>query len=292
MNNYRIWFDFKTDDVWDVPIELPVNPQEITIAHPANPTNYDVEGIGEIIIPRLPKLRSFTFDSFFPRAGLYNPIANETKWYPPEWYVNLFRKIQATGEPFEITLERGSDDQYIYEDGKVVSTQTVDYYDIVMTAVILDFSITDKGGEPGDVYYTMTINEYRDASPRTLAEIEKEEYDDEGNITVQRMVEVPNRPPQKGAIVAGRNVEINGKVYITEDQLAEGWKKTKAVANQLNTVVSRVLPYASKIFPGLSQYNMHTVWVNGLGWVDKADCKMSETKGGLRTINRIRTLNV
>ena len=292
MNDYRIWFDIK-DDTLNIPVALPVNPQEITISHPANPTTYDVEGIGEIIIPRMPKLRNLTIDSFFPREALYLPMANGNSWHPPDWYISFFRSLQKSGQPFELTIARGGDEQYIYDEkGEVSDIAKTEYYDTVFDAVILDFTITDKGGEPGDVYYQLSISEYRDASPQTLAEVSKEEYDEDGKIYAQRMVPVPNRPPQKGAVTAGRKVEINGKVYITEDQLKSGWNKTKAVANQLNTVVSRVLPYASKVFPGLSQYNVHGVWVKGLGWVDKADCKVSETKGSIRTLNRIRTLDV
>lgn len=288
MNDYRIWFNV---DGYDA-IELPVNPQDVAISYPANPSNYDVEGIGEIIVPRIPKLATVSFESFFPREGLYITLANSEGWYSPEWYINFFRGIQKSGLPFELVITRGGDVQNVYKDNGSFDVETTDYYDTAFNAVLLDFTVTDKGGEPGDVYYNMTLSEYRDASPKTLAEIASEDYDDEGNIVAQKLVIVKNRPPQSGAIVSGRSVEINGKVYVTEEQLRDGWNKTKATANQLNKVVSRVLPFAAKAFPALSQYNVHSVYVNGLGWVDKADCALSETKGSASTLKNITQLNV
>jgi hypothetical protein len=288
MNDYRIWF--KVDGYKK--FELPMNPQDLTISYPGNSSSYDVEGVGEIILPRLPKLATISIDSFFPRAGLYLPMANSDSWYPPEWYRDFFLELQRHGQTFEVTIARGKDIQPIYdnETQSVNSELVTEYGDVVFpTMILLDFNITDKGGEPGDIYYTMMLSEYRDASPRTLAEIAKETRDEDGNITSQELVPVVNRPPQSGAVVKGSKVEINGKVYVTEEQALSAWNKTKSTVNQLDTIVSRVLPYAQKVFPGLSKCQLHSVWVNGLGWVDKADCGLSETKGTIRTLNRIRT---
>ena len=42
-SGYRISFDVAG---FDNSIELPVNPNEVTVAYPGNNSNYDVEGIG------------------------------------------------------------------------------------------------------------------------------------------------------------------------------------------------------------------------------------------------------
>lgn len=283
MNDYRIWFqNIFADNVDDV-VELPVNPQDVSISYPANPTQYDVEGIGEIIIPRRVKLATMSFDSFFPREAVYQTVINSGSTNTPEWYVNFFRKLQTSRQPFELTISRGTDTLKVYDnDANNPETTETTYFDTVMQAVLLDFTITDKGGEPGDVYYNMTISEYRDASPKTLAEIAKEETNEDGEVVNQYFVTIVNRPPQTGSIVAGRTVSINGKIYELPDY--DDWQKTKATANQIDRVVTRVLP------PQVSN-TMHSVYIDGLGWVNKSDCKLNENIGTVNSMNRLITSN-
>ena len=280
MNDYRIWFKVEGYD----PVQLPVNPQEVSFTYPGNPTNYDVEGVGDVIIPRRVKLATTTFESFFPREYVYQTVLNSDLNFTPEWYVNFFRMIQTQRKVFELTIVRGSDNYDTYTMGKKNPTpiQTT-YFDTVFpNAVLLDFTQTDKGGEPGDVYYSMTISEYRDASPKTLAEIAEETTNDDGEILEQKLVMVVNRPQQSGRIVSGRAIEINGKVFMTEEELLDRWNETKQFANQLDRVVTRVLP------PQVSN-KLHSVYVDGLGWVNHGDCRLSEMRGDSNRLSGIIT---
>lgn len=277
MADYKIWFRVSGYDV----IPLPVNPSDVTISYPGNPSNYDVEGLGEIIIPRIPKLATVSFESFFPREKIWLSMVNYDSWYPPEWYVNFFRNIQKSRQPFELTIARGYDTLKEYDDNGNFSFSRTEYFDTVLSkAVLLDLSISDKGGEPGDVYYNMSISEYRDASPKTLAELAEEETDDEGNVVAQKMVLAVNRPQQDGAVVAGRTVNISGKVYELPEETTEGWDKIRDSVSHLDATVMRVLP------PSVSGIT-HSVYVNGLGWVDKGNCKLAEGAGSANGINRL-----
>jgi hypothetical protein len=284
MNDYRIFFGVWKKNSYDRDvIELPVNPAEVTITYPANPTNYDVEGVGDVIIPRIPKLATVTFDSFFPREAVYITAANGESWYSPEWYVSFFRNLQISREPFELTIVRGTDIYYDNSDQFNVFANQQNYFDTVFDqAVLLDISISDKGGEPGDVYYSMTISEYRDASPKTMAELAEEKFDDDGNIVEQKLVPVVNRPPQRGAIVPDRAVQISGKVYEEPETTSQEWEFSRQDANRLDRVVTRVLP------PSVSG-TMHSVYVDGLGWVDSKNCKLSEDRGTVTSMKRVIT---
>lgn len=281
MNDYRIFFGVWKKNAMDYDlIELPVNPQDVTITYPANPTNYDVEGVGDVIIPRIPKLANVTFDSFFPREAVFITGANGDSWYSPEWYVNFFRNLQLSREPFELTIVRGSD---IYYEGDSVFPTHQQYFDTVFDkAVLLDLSFSDKGGEPGDVYYSMTISEYRDASPKTMAELSEEKLDSDGNIVEQKLVPVVNRPPQRGAIVPDRAVEISGEVYEEPETTKQGWQFSRQQANRIDRVITRVLP------PSVSG-KLHSVYVDGLGWVDDKNCRLNEQKGITTSMKRIVT---
>ena len=289
MNDYRIWFGYwKGNESMDFELlDLPVNPSEVTITYPANPTNYDVEGVGDVVIPRIPKLANVTFDSFFPRERIFTTGINSESWHTPEWYVNFFKNLQKSGEPFELTIVRGSDYYYAKNDwsgdAAYFSMAQSNYFDTTFEkAVLLDISITDKGGEPGDIYYSMTISEYRDASPKTMAELANVIYDEDGNIETEEMVPVVNRPPQTGAIVPDRSVQVSGDVYEKEETTKEEWQMSRAQANRINRVVTRVLP------PSVSG-TLHSIYINGLGWVDKKNCRLAEARGIKTTISRIIT---
>lgn len=280
MNDYRIFFGVWKKNSFEYSlIELPVNPQDVTITYPANPTNYDVEGVGEIIIPRIPRLANLTFESFFPREAIYFSGANSDSWYSPEWYVNFFRNLQLSREPFELTIVRGSE---IYYEGDSVFPTHQQFFDTVLDkAVLLDLSISDKGGEPGDVYYSMTISEYRDASPKTMAELAEEKIEN-GEVVEQKLVPVVNRPPQRGAIVPDRSVEISGEVYEQPEDTKQQWSLSRQQANRIDRVVTRVLP------PSVSG-KLHSVYIDGLGWVDQNNCRLNEQKGITTSMKRIIT---
>jgi hypothetical protein len=277
MNDYRIWF--KVNGTRE--IELPVNPSEVTITYPANPTNYDVEGVGDVIVSRIPKLATVTFESFFPKEKVYISAANNDRWYSPEWYVSFFRNLQKSRKPFELTIVRGSDQ--VFEDVERTIQSETRFHDTVFAqAVLLDISFTDKGGEPGDVYYNMSISEYRDAAPKTLAELARQTFDEDGNVLEQEMVIVKDRPPQSGVIVPKRTVQINGDVYNNPEEDKKDWKKTRQQANRIDRVVTRVLP------PSVSGI-IHGVYVDGLGWVDQSICRLGEFKGTATSLERIKT---
>ena len=286
MSDYFIYFKAPKYSVF----ELPVNPQEVSISYPGNPTNYDVEGIGEIVVPRLPKLATVTFESFFPREKIFQPMTSVESWYKPEWYVTFFRNMQKSGTPFELTIMRGYDsygDMTFDESGSIEINETMYFDTIFEKAVILDFTITDKGGEPGDIYYNMSISEYRDASPQNLSEIANETYNDDGSVDTQERVIVPNRPPQEGEITVDTAVSINGPSF--EDPEEE---ENKRKMDDRKQVISQVERRVSRILPPSVANTMHSIYVAGLGWLNKKDCSLVDSKSNIYGIKRLIVDNV
>ena len=115
-----------------------------------------------------------------------------------------------------------------------------------------------------------------------MAELAEETTNEDGEVVSQKMVMVVNRPPQDGMIVPDRPVQITGNVYQSEDTPKDQWPLSKAKANQIDRIVTRVLPPAAS---GL----LHSVYVQGLGWVDKGSCKLAENAGTINGINRLVT---
>lgn len=69
VNNFGLFF---TRD--GTVIRLPVNPEKLPVARDNDNSEYNVLGIGPIMIPRIPKLREVTISSFFPGGSSLESI--------------------------------------------------------------------------------------------------------------------------------------------------------------------------------------------------------------------------
>lgn len=247
---YRIWFVTDSET-----ITLPVNPLEVSTTFGADNTNYNVVGVGEVIVPRTPKLATISFESFFPKTGIFQTYVNEESWYEPKDYVSFFRELQTNRVVFKLVVCRA--------DG---FDQT---FDTNFSAILNDFTIIDKGGEPGDVYYSMSVSEWRNFLPEVLEVKVNGEEDADGNtVTKRQLVPIKQRVTPTIPMSVGQQVEVTGKVYETPDQTDEVWRKTRRVLVKTTGVVGRVLPpqYASVA---------QRVFITDIGWVNKADCVTS-----------------
>jgi hypothetical protein len=127
---------------------FPVPPEALTATFPQdNDYEPEVIGIGEITIPGTMRLESVGWESFFPaRWDTYCVVPEEGMSTPTDYAVSLiwtkrFRmpcRLIIDGTPWN-------------ED-----------------VVIKDFSYTIKAGEPGDIYYNISLKRYRTISVSTV----------------------------------------------------------------------------------------------------------------------------
>lgn len=262
-NGYKVYFETEGER-----ITLPVNPIEVTVQCPADNTTYNVIGVGEVIVSRTPKLMTVSFDSFFPKKDFFQSYLNDVELKEPSEYVDFFRKLQTRKTVFKLVITRGSGDRLSF--------------DTNFRAILNDFSLTDKGGEPDDVYYSMSISEWRDAQPELL-EVKTEGVTDQKGDTIEprELVLVKQRTDENYPLKAGQEVVVSGKVYESEEQTDEMWRKTKRSLMQEYAVIGRVLPPAAS-GPG------RRVFLTGIGWVDKADCISNNVYNTNRNINDLR----
>jgi nucleoid-associated protein YgaU len=130
-------------------IQLPVNPETISVISPFGFEDVSVPKLGEhtIITERLPK--EFTFSSFFPRDynGSFCEYTNIPK---PADAVAKIERFRASKKPIKLT--------------------------VTGTAIKLDTTIRsfeyepERAGSPGDIYFTMALKEYKRAD---IVEIKK-----------------------------------------------------------------------------------------------------------------------
>lgn len=219
-NRYKFFADIGGDT-----IEFPVNPKEYTISYPADHKTYDILDIGEIIVPRLPSLMEVSWDSYFP-GNSDDPLIYGHDWLEPGDYVEAIKDAMDNQEICDLVISR-------YNAGGSRM------YDTNISAVIADFETTEKGGEAGDVYYKIKFKEYRNYAPIKIPLENNNNTDSSSTSDNSQRAESPALELRVGAAVIA-----NGTYYSS----SYGDKPT-GTANNLSTVVSRIIPDASRPYP-------------------------------------------
>lgn len=209
-------------------IKLPVNPEELEIQHPTNHKKYDVLGKGEIIVPGEPSLKVVSWESLFPDPSggiLLNSGAKE-----PEDYVKLFEKALAKKQICRLIITRSG------------------LYDTNMRCVVSDFSTTDKGGEPEDMYYSVELTEYRNYEPKTVSvmTISEGTSSESGQVAPEQ-----ERPVEAPVLRVGAAVIANGRYWY--DSYGS---KSFGTANNLSTTITRI-----------ANGNSYPIHIGHYGWL-------------------------
>lgn len=178
-------------------MRLPVNPERLPVVREVPNGEYNVLGIGDIVQPRIPGLRSVKISSYFP--GRAFPGVEVT--HAPQTYIDF---INAAAEDLATLIYTPV--RY-YEDGTPFMEG-----DIGMEMLVSSFTYEERGGETGDFYYDLTLVEYRDYSPRT-AQIRTASSTGTPAVATTE----PSRSVPEEQITVGAQVEVNGTGYTTPD---------------------------------------------------------------------------
>lgn len=150
-NFYSIYFTHNGQVV-----RLPHNPSELPDTQDASNGEYNVLGLGPVMVPRAPNQRKISISNYFPgqvSASLTSLLSYRT----PEYYIEFFRRAMASGDPVLYTPVR------INEMGIPYAMSLTGYY-----VLVTRFDYQEKGGETGDFYYDLECVEWRDYSPRRV----------------------------------------------------------------------------------------------------------------------------
>lgn len=202
-------------------MELPVNPEEYSIEHPDDHQTYNVLSIGEVIQPRLPGLRNISWEGLLPDSG----EAFELGGVDPEEFINAMVDYLGTGEEIRFIASRANENGLLF--------------DTNIKCVVTNFTQREVGGEPGDVYYSITLSEYRDFEAKVVALIPT---------AAPATVKADTTPQREsgGTIGVGDSVIANGTYYHS----SYGDSPT-GTANNLRTTVTRIVanPKSGQKFP-------------------------------------------
>lgn len=127
-------------------IKLPILPENFKEMILMDNKKYDTFGKGERVLPGKEKLHTWAISSYFPRDG-------ET---PPTEYKRAIEKLIQRNDgknpepikPIKFILARE------LEDGTII-------FGIDSPALIESIEWEDRKGEPGDLYYTIKLIEYK-----------------------------------------------------------------------------------------------------------------------------------
>lgn len=126
---------------------FPINPQTYKVKQDSSLYESNIVGIGDIVKSRIPRLREWSWEGLF-MMDVFDPLNFTGTVLPPGAYVKMIQQIQEDGSPFHyINTSMNSAIQFI----KQVNT----------LALIRNFEWEERGGEPNDIYYNITITEYR-----------------------------------------------------------------------------------------------------------------------------------
>ena len=205
-------------------IQIPVNPEEIEINYPSDNQDYDVIGVGQVVVQRKPSLKEVSWEGFFP-VVTSDPYVNSGA-SSPQSYVD---SIQAAMES--------------EQKGRLIITRSR-LYDTNMRCIVSNFKTTDKGGEPDDMYYSITLREYRDYSPRVVTLLGAGGAAAQATASAERPVDTP-------VLRVGATVIANGRYWY--DSYGA---KPFGTANNLQTTVTRIV-----------EGNAYPVHVGSYGWL-------------------------
>lgn len=246
-NNFGLFF---TRD--STVIRLPVNPEKLPVEKTSDNSDYNVLGIGPIIVPRIPNLRIVTISSWFPGRP-FSGVLTPSEFQPPEFYLQFFQSAMDDKVPILYTPVR------YYENGEPFATGETGFQ-----VIVTQFNAEERGGETGDFYYDLELTEYRDYSPQTMTVTSTAQSTE--NQTIPATVS-PAREIPTGQLYVGAACIANGTYYASSyGALPSG------TASGSTVLVSRIVDLSRP-------YPVHITTESGgaLGWIEQSGLQVVST---------------
>lgn len=134
--------------------QIPVNPEIFRTDIQANLDNYNVLNTGDIIRIRKPQLKTWNWDGVFLN-DLANPLNSYGVIFPPTTYVYLFEKWMKNKTVLKFMVNSFSLLNKLCKGENRLCT-------------IENFKYEDRGGEVGDIYYSIQLREYREYNSKLI----------------------------------------------------------------------------------------------------------------------------
>lgn len=175
-------------------IRFPVNPESYKISKDGDNSEYNVLGVGPIMVPRTPKLRTVSWSGLLPGREDLGAVLTANGFQPPKFYIDFLQKTMDEKAVLRFVANRYT------EDGAAI-------FDTNMEVLVTSFQTEERGGETGDFYYDLALSEYRDYSAKTVT-LQQPEPSQPVVATAE-----PTRSIPSSQLTVGQEVVVNGNYY-------------------------------------------------------------------------------
>lgn len=133
---------------------LPILPENLKESIQMNNSRYDTFGVGERVLPGKQKLRSWSISSYFPFDFEESPTSFRA------YYTGLIHREYEKGDhapikPISFCVTRElAQGQIIFDTNAQVLIESIEW--------------EDRQGEPGDLYYTISLVEYKNFGTKVV----------------------------------------------------------------------------------------------------------------------------
>lgn len=171
-------------------VQLPVNPDKITVKYSGNNTTSEIIKLGEINLLKDRKLCEISFKSFFPQDDWFPAVRTRGEFKPPEFYKKFLLGIMESKKPCRLVVTG---------------------IDISMKCSIESFQYEHQAGDHEDAYYSISIKEYRDYQISQLYSAPATGTTTPNGSSASPVE--PAKPAQPAEITIGCTVIANGTIY-------------------------------------------------------------------------------
>lgn len=146
MSTLAIWLSFNNEAEQ---LQIPVNPETVKVTTTHGYEDVDVAQLGEYTFIGNEKLREYTFSSFFPRDYDLSYCNSLTEPRAPWEIVKQIETWMSARQPLRLKVTPVSAE----------NASLPPFIDVPVT--IRSFSYEERAGHIGDLFYDLTLKEYR-----------------------------------------------------------------------------------------------------------------------------------
>lgn len=186
-------------------VQLPVNPEDLTIKGDVNNKTANIVGLGEVNNLGYEKLKSLEIESFFPYAEA-SYVNTNGSFEKPDFYIKFFDEIKKARKPFRLIITE---------------------LEINMLVSIESFEHTYQYGTD-DVDYVLELKEYKEHNIKIL--------NNDG--TTSSLNGGSDRPVERGTVKTYIVLEGDSLWSIAQKLLGSGsyWEKIYTYNNNKNII--------------------------------------------------------
>lgn len=201
---------------------LPVLPEKIEINEDGDNETFNVINLGEINTINKPKLSEISFESYFPLNR--GPYVSSEELFSPSFYISKIRAWRDKRQKIRFIFTGGS------------SLELNDLF------IIESFKLSEKGGEVGDIYYSIEFKRYKPYAAKKVVIVTKQNTKNKTAAVKAKPPRPIEKPKQKThTVVSGDTLWHIAKRY-----LGDGARYPEIA--KLNNIKNPNLIYPGQVF--------------------------------------------